>query len=99
MYKRGFGTSTGEYWIGNGNIHQLTSHGNYTLKIVLGDWNNMVKYAEYIIFNVADESYNYCLTIGGYLGTRVIQWLTIMGRASVRWIKIMITTTIRTVLN
>ena len=67
-YKRGFGSSNGEYWIGNEIIHQLTSHGNYTLKVVLTDWNNTVKYAEYSVFRIGSETDNYRLTIGGYSG-------------------------------
>ena len=67
-YKRGFGSSNGEYWLGNDNIHQLTSLGSYTLKILLTDWNNASHYAEYSTFYVANETYNYRLTIGGYQG-------------------------------
>ena len=67
-YKHGFGSSGGEYWIGNDIIHQLTSNGNYTLKIILTDWNNTVKYAEYSVFKIGGEANNYKLTIGGYSG-------------------------------
>ena len=28
-YKYGFGNLTGEYWIGNENLHFLTNQGNY----------------------------------------------------------------------
>ena len=67
-YKQGFGSPNGEYWIGNDIIHQLTSHGNYSLKIVLTDWNNTMKYAEYSVFKIKGEVDNYRLTIGGYSG-------------------------------
>ena len=67
-YKRGFGSSNGEYWLGNDNIHQLTSLGSYTLKIIVTDWNNVTHFAEYSTFYVADETYNYMLTISGYSG-------------------------------
>ena len=67
-YKQGFGSSNGEYWLGNDFIHQLTTHGNYTLKIVLTDWNDTMKYAEYNLFRVRGEVDNYRLTIGGYFG-------------------------------
>ena len=67
-YQRGFGSSDGEYWLGNDIIHQLTSIGNYTLKILLTDWYNHSKYAEYSVFYVASEANNYTLTIGGYSG-------------------------------
>ena len=67
-YKNGFGNSHGEYWIGNDIIHQLTTHNNYTLKIVLTDWTNTITYAEYSVFKVADETDAYRLTIFGYSG-------------------------------
>ena len=67
-YKQGFGSSNGEYWLGNYFIHQLTTHGNYTLKIVLTDWNDTMKYAEYNLFRVRGEADSYRLTIGGYSG-------------------------------
>ena len=67
-YQRGFGSSDSEYWLGNDIIHQLTSLGNYTLKILLTDWKNHSSYAEYSVFYVGDEYYNYTLTIGGYRG-------------------------------
>ena len=67
-YRRRFGSSNGEYWLGNDNIHQLTSLGNYSLKIVLTNWWDVRSYAEYSIFYVANEADNYTLTIGGYSG-------------------------------
>ena len=67
-YQRGFGSSDGEYWLGNDIIHQLTSIGNYTLRILLTDWYNHSKYAEYSVFYVASEANNYTLRIGGYSG-------------------------------
>ena len=68
-YKKGFGASNGEYWLGNDVIHQLTAAGNYKLKIILTDWSNVTKYARYSTFRVADESHGYSLSIWGYSGT------------------------------
>ena len=68
-YKRGFGTSKGEYWLGNDVIHQLTTAGNYKLKIIMTDRYNVTQYAEYSTFRVADESQKYNLSIWGYTGT------------------------------
>ena len=67
-YKRGFGSSDGEYWLGNDIIHQLTSIDNYTLKILLTNWYNNNTYAEYSVFYVGSETNNYTLTIGAYSG-------------------------------
>ena len=41
---------------------------NQELKIVLSDFQNVTKYADYTSFHVADESSGYRLTIGGYSG-------------------------------
>ena len=57
------------YISGNDVIHQLTSPGTYELKIVLTDWSNVTKYAEYSTFRIADESHGYRLSIWGYTGT------------------------------
>ena len=67
-YKEGFGCLNGEYWLGNDLIHLMTSNSSYTLKVVLTDWENVTKYAQYDTFRIADEADGYRLTIGGYSG-------------------------------
>ena len=67
-YKEGFGDVSGEYWLGNEVIHQLTTRANYTLKIVLTDLRYVTKYAMYSSFRLADETDGCRLTIGGYSG-------------------------------
>ena len=67
-YKEGFGEVSGEYWLGNDIIHQLTSRSKYALKFVLTDWDNVTKYARYNRFEIADEAGRYRLSIGGYSG-------------------------------
>ena len=37
-YKEGFGSLDGEFWLGNENIHRLTSQGRYKLKLDMWDW-------------------------------------------------------------
>ena len=68
-YKNGFGDLNGEIWLGNDNLHLLTTAGNVTLTVNLGDFDGNMTYAEYISFKVADEADKYQLTIGGYRGT------------------------------
>ncbi|RLV62362.1 hypothetical protein DV515_00019394, partial [Chloebia gouldiae] len=46
-YKEGFGDLNGEFWLGNDNIHRMTSQGEYSLRIDLEDWNNKHKHAFY----------------------------------------------------
>ena len=53
---------------GNDILHQLTSHVNMELKIVMSDFQNVTKYADYSTFHVADETSGYRLTVGGYSG-------------------------------
>ncbi|XP_078583776.1 angiopoietin-2-like [Branchiostoma floridae x Branchiostoma japonicum] len=68
-YKLGFGNKSGEYWLGNENIHLLTNQKNYSLRIDLIDWNDESAYAEYGTFRVSGESDGYRLHISGYSGT------------------------------
>ncbi|KAI8489059.1 Angiopoietin 4 [Branchiostoma belcheri] len=68
-YKHGFGNKNGEYWLGNENIHLLTSQKNYTLRVDLGDWGGETRYATYSSFRVSGESDQYRLTVSGYNGT------------------------------
>lgn len=49
-YKEGFGDLSGEFWLGNENIHKITSQGDYSLRIDLEDWNNKHKHAFYQVF-------------------------------------------------
>ncbi|KAI8486975.1 Fibrinogen- domains (FReDs) [Branchiostoma belcheri] len=68
-YKRGFGNKTGEYWLGNENIHLLTAHKNYRVRFDLQDWEGQTRFAEYSTFRVSGEEDQYQLEISGYSGT------------------------------
>jgi len=68
-YKVGFGDPSGNYWLGNDQLSQLTANNRYKLKFDLqqrstGKWY----YAEYSTFRVMSEAYNYQLQVGGYSG-------------------------------
>ncbi|XP_078618790.1 uncharacterized protein LOC144886189 isoform X2 [Branchiostoma floridae x Branchiostoma japonicum] len=67
-YKLGFGNLSGEYWLGNDNIHLLTSQENFTLHVDLMDWGGNSSYTEYSFFRVSNESDQYRLHISGYSG-------------------------------
>ncbi|XP_076080312.1 microfibril-associated glycoprotein 4-like [Mytilus galloprovincialis] len=67
-YKEGFGNSSGEYWLGNENIHKISSHGRHALRVELSDFDNQVRYAEYEMFSIGDERDGYQLAVGGYSG-------------------------------
>ncbi|KAI8493505.1 Fibrinogen- domains (FReDs) [Branchiostoma belcheri] len=68
-YKHGFGNKDGEYWLGNENIHLLTTQENYKLRIDMEGWDGQWRYAEYDTFRVSGESDGYRLEISGYSGT------------------------------
>ncbi|XP_072108737.1 fibrinogen-like protein 1 [Mobula birostris] len=71
-YKQGFGnfqSVNGEYWIGNDNLHFLTSQGDYTVKIDLTDWEGEKRYAQYKHFKVQNEENSYVLSFGAYSGS------------------------------
>ncbi|KAM7111598.1 fibrinogen-like protein 1 isoform 1-T2 [Molossus nigricans] len=71
-YENGFGNfvrKNGEYWLGNKNLHLLTTQGDYTLKIDLEDFEKNSCYAQYKNFKVGDEKNSYELNIGEYSGT------------------------------
>ncbi|KPP76920.1 hypothetical protein Z043_103698, partial [Scleropages formosus] len=71
-YKKGFGnmrSSAGEFWLGNNNLHYLTSQGDYTLRINMEDFDGNQRFAVYKHFKVADEKDAYQLGFGEYTGT------------------------------
>ena len=68
-YKKGFGFSNGDFWLGNDVIHEMTHQSNHELKVVLTDFANVTKYAKYNTFNISDEYHGYRLFLVGYSGT------------------------------
>ena len=68
-YKAGFGPLTGEFWLGNDDIHRLTASRPMSLRVELEDWNGVRVYAKYDRFSVGDEQSSYKLTVGSYSGT------------------------------
>ncbi|XP_029440388.1 LOW QUALITY PROTEIN: tenascin-X [Rhinatrema bivittatum] len=67
-YAAGFGNLTQEFWLGNNNLHRLTSQGVYELRVDLRT-NNESVYAVYDHFRVEPESKYYRLRLGRYSGT------------------------------
>ncbi|KAM6296910.1 LOW QUALITY PROTEIN: ficolin-2-like [Aegotheles albertisi] len=67
-YKRGFGNQLTEFWLGNDNIHLLTSLGPCELRIDLRDFENNYSFAKYASFRVLGESEKYKLVLGDFLG-------------------------------
>ena len=67
-YEHGFGSLTGEFWLGLDKIHRLTSSGSYKLRVDLEDFDGKTYYAEYDLFKVGSEAEKYKLSIGNYKG-------------------------------
>uniref|UniRef100_A0A8C8SA39 Fibrinogen C-terminal domain-containing protein n=1 Tax=Pelusios castaneus TaxID=367368 RepID=A0A8C8SA39_9SAUR len=67
-YKRGFGSRLTEFWLGNDNIHLLTSFGDNELRIDLTDFDNKHVFAKYRSFKILGETENYKLILGAFLG-------------------------------
>ncbi|XP_019339328.1 angiopoietin-related protein 7 [Alligator mississippiensis] len=68
-YRDGFGDVNGEFWLGNANIHRMTSQGDYSLRIDMEDWSNKHKHAFYQVFSIEDEVNYYRLHVDGFSGT------------------------------
>ena len=68
-YKTGFGTITGNYWLGNDNIHKIVRQGRYELRIDLTSFSGETAYAEYREFAIGNEDQGYKLYVRGYSGT------------------------------
>ncbi|XP_076106109.1 fibrinogen-like protein 1 [Mytilus galloprovincialis] len=68
-YKAGFGDLNREYWIGNDNLHVISSSNDYLLRFDLEDFDGDTTYAEYSTFRIGNEASRYILSIGGYSGT------------------------------
>ena len=64
-YKKGFGSLAGDFWIGNDNLHALTSKGIYELRVELKDKEKSA-FANYDKFSVGSEEEDYALELGHY---------------------------------
>ena len=67
-YETGFGTLSGNYWIGLHMLYILTAGRNAMLRIEIKhrEQPDVTYFAEYRSFSVANAHSNYALTISGY---------------------------------
>ncbi|XP_055145133.1 angiopoietin-2 isoform X4 [Symphalangus syndactylus] len=68
-YKVGFGNPSGEYWLGNEFVSQVTNQQRYVLKIHLKDWEGNEAYSLYEHFYLSSEELNYRIHLKGLTGT------------------------------
>ena len=71
-YKNGFGSTSGEFWLGNDNIHSLTSKGKHVLRIELEAFDGKTGFAEYSGFSIGAESEKYTLQFDQYLSSSTL---------------------------
>ncbi|XP_041372876.1 ryncolin-1-like [Gigantopelta aegis] len=67
-YRDGFGDLNNEFWLGNTNIHRITSQGYYDLRIDLEDFEGNTTYAVYKNFSLASQQDYFRLSLGEYSG-------------------------------
>ena len=67
-YKNGFGDLTSEFWLGNDNIHKITSQSSQLL-IELKDQTNLTAHASYNSFQVGLEAEKYVVRVTEFSGT------------------------------
>ncbi|XP_040822718.1 angiopoietin-2 isoform X4 [Ochotona curzoniae] len=68
-YKMGFGNPSGEHWLGNEFVSQLTNQQRYVLKIHLKDWEGNEAYSLYEHFYLSSEEFKYRIHLKGLTGT------------------------------
>ncbi|KAK8735367.1 hypothetical protein OTU49_005637, partial [Cherax quadricarinatus] len=72
-YKTGFGDPSGEYWLGNDNLHALTSGGHrYRFRVIATNLLGEQRSAVWETFSVANEASKYRVTLGGYSSTSTL---------------------------
>ncbi|KAL3832729.1 hypothetical protein ACJMK2_024345 [Sinanodonta woodiana] len=68
-YQVGFGNMEGEFWLGNQQIHMLTSQGWYELRVDMRRTNRHRFYAKYNVFSVDSLKDRYRLIVDGFSGS------------------------------
>ncbi|XP_060535071.1 protein scabrous [Cylas formicarius] len=67
-YGTGFGSATGEHWLGNRNLHRLTVDNCSALQVNMKDIYGGYWQATYSDFRVAGYEDGYRIAVGGYAG-------------------------------
>ncbi|XP_054912181.1 microfibril-associated glycoprotein 4-like [Poeciliopsis prolifica] len=68
-YKRGFGNTAGEYWLGLDNIHELTRFQDCELMVDMEDFDGNKAFARYSSFYIYAEFEGYLLHVSGFNNT------------------------------
>nr|XP_015195211.1 PREDICTED: fibrinogen-like protein 1-like protein [Lepisosteus oculatus]XP_015195212.1 PREDICTED: fibrinogen-like protein 1-like protein [Lepisosteus oculatus] len=68
-YKTGFGSLSGDHWLGNEYIHLLTAQRTYKVRFALVDSSGRESVADYDTFRVEAEGQGYALRLGQHSGS------------------------------
>ncbi|KAJ8267666.1 hypothetical protein COCON_G00128380 [Conger conger] len=68
-YKMGFGSVSGEHWLGNEFVYLLTSQRQYSLRVELTDWDGQQAFSQYDKFHIGNEKHNYRIFLKAHSGT------------------------------
>ncbi|XP_015212314.2 angiopoietin-1 isoform X1 [Lepisosteus oculatus] len=68
-YKMGFGSPSGEHWLGNEFMFLVTSQRQYALRIELTDWDGNHAFSQYDRFHLGSEKQKYRLFLKSHSGT------------------------------
>ncbi|POI22890.1 hypothetical protein CIB84_013361 [Bambusicola thoracicus] len=68
-YKYGLGNVRSDYWLGTEYIHQIAKQKVYRVRFVIQDASDNIRFAEYNLFSLDNESQGYRLRLGSYSGT------------------------------
>ncbi|KAF6021617.1 ANGPTL6 [Bugula neritina] len=68
-YQIGFGSVSGDFWIGLIMMQHLTSQGNTVMDLQLQDWNGNNRAGTYQHFSLGSAQDRYRLQVSGYAGT------------------------------
>ncbi|XP_073455846.1 ficolin-2-like isoform X1 [Aquarana catesbeiana] len=65
-YKKGFGSRLTEFWLGNENIHMITSSGTWELRVDLQGFDTIKHFAKYNFFKILGEAEKFKLVIRNF---------------------------------
>ncbi|VDI51358.1 Hypothetical predicted protein [Mytilus galloprovincialis] len=68
-YKKGFGSASTEYWLGNDNLHFISRSSAHEMVVVLEDFAGEARTANYSYVSIGDERHFYRLYVTEYTGT------------------------------
>ena len=84
-YQKGFGNTTGTYWIGNDALHNMTKNNTCRLMVVLQSRTNSLWYqANYSYFMVESAVTFYKVHISGFVGGNASDSLSALGSMNSR---------------